>query len=96
MDSINIPCRQCPVLPMCKNKLEVECVHIYDYLLSMRGVKSLDRDALKNIGDVFNRGCVRVTCYNADVRHLFEPRSVFVDFKDGRVLMVRRGCNDEK
>jgi hypothetical protein len=82
---------------MCKHKLQVECVHIYDYLLSIRGVKSLDKDGLKNIGDVFNSGCIRVTCYNdnADARQLSEKRSVFIDFENGRVLMVRRGYEDE-
>jgi len=100
MDSINIPCRQCPVLPMCKHKLTVECVHLYDYLLSVRGIKSIDKNGLKIVTDVFNNTCTRVTCYSYNstyiTHHHYSKKSIFIDFENGRVLMVERGCNDEK
>jgi len=76
---------------MCKHKFEVDCVHIYKYLLSIKGIKSIDTDGLKNIGDVFNRRCTRVTCHSMDVRYSRGKHCIFIDFEDGRVLTVREG-----
>jgi len=91
MDSINIPCRQCPVLPMCKHRFEIECVHIYRYLFSIRGIKSLDTDGLKIIGDTFNKRCIRVSPYAIDPMDHFGNPCIFINFEDGRVLEVREG-----
>ena len=91
MDSINIPCKQCPVLPMCKHRFEIDCVHIYKYLLSTRGVKSTDTDGLKIIGDVFNKRCIRVSSYAINPMDNLGAPCIFIDFGEGLVLTVREG-----
>lgn len=88
---MSIPCKQCPVLPMCKHKFSVDCVHIYKYLLSIRGVKGLDTDALKIIGGVFNRKCTRVSRYAINPMNNLGGPCIFIGFEKGRVLTVREG-----
>lgn len=77
---------------MCKHKFEVDCIHIYKYLLSVRGIKSLDTNGLKIIGDVFNRRCTRVARSRMeDIMHSGGKDCIFIDFEEGRVLTVREG-----
>ncbi len=76
---------------MCRHKFEVDCVHIYKYLLSARGINSLDTHGLKIIGDVFNRKCTRVSRYAINPMDNLGGPCIFIDFEEGRVLTVREG-----
>jgi len=97
MKNLKMPCNKCLILPLCRNRYQVECINLYRYLLGRRGFKALSNSFLKEVGGAFRKECNRVT-YTSGIRRRGARQAhpspaedrFYVDFNNS-IMTVFRG-----